>query len=145
MQWAEKRESVYTNLLERVIPLGIHSSVFLKHLYMRRVKNVVEFVKNFWKLFSNPVYIPITINISIPPLIDNWIQTFNRLRHCRIGFIHTFLSYISRQNVYTKSYNKNKDISKNNDSTLKKKFSCNLQLRTWYKTASSLKAHFDYQ
>ena len=96
-------------------------------------------------LFSNPAYIPITINISMPPSIDNWIQTFNRLRHCRIGFIRTFLSYISRQNVYTKSYNKNKDISKNNDSTLKKKFSCNLQLRTWYKTASSLKAHFDYQ
>ena len=140
MQWAEKRESVYTNLLERVIPLGIHSSVFLKHLYMRRVKNGI-----YEKLFKNPLYIPITMNIAKSPLIDNWIQTFNRLRHCRIGFIHTFLSYISRQNVYTKSYNKNKDISKNNDSTLKKKFSCNLQLRTWYKTASSLKAHFDYQ
>ena len=50
MQWAEKRESVYTNLLERVIPLGIHSSMFLEHLYMKRVKNEVEFVKNFLKL-----------------------------------------------------------------------------------------------
>ena len=47
MQWAEKRESVYTNLLERVIPLGIHSSMILKHLYLRRVKYVVEFMKYF--------------------------------------------------------------------------------------------------
>ena len=57
MQWAEKRESVYTNLLERVIPLGIHSSVFLEHLYMRRVKNGIS-----EKLLKNPLYIPITMN-----------------------------------------------------------------------------------
>ena len=58
MQWAEKRESVYTNLLERVIPLGIHSSMFLKHLYMRRVKSGI-----YEKLFKNPLYIPITMNM----------------------------------------------------------------------------------